>query len=173
MLKSKRTIVLFLALGMLALPTAFAQNKTKPYYPKGFRIGFGLNGGISTHSDFDAVFGADARLQYDLSKETSLTLTTGYSHLKEKHDQDLGVIPVKAGFKHFMTKNFYALGEVGAGFGTHQGSGNTFIWSPSIGYANKYIDISLRYERYNDYHVDQIGLRAAYGFSLKKNKNKK
>ncbi|WP_413512635.1 hypothetical protein [Myroides odoratus] len=173
MRKSKKTIAVFLlAIGVLSMSSSYAQKETKPYYPKGFRIGFGLNGGISTNSDYDAVFGADARLQYDLSKETSLTLTSGYTHLKEKHDQDLGLIPVKAGFKHFMTKNFYVMGEAGAGFGTHKESGNTFIWSPSIGYANKYIDLSFRYERYNDYHVDQIGLRAAYGFSLKNYKKK-
>ncbi|MGG5576963.1 hypothetical protein ACPDHL_06405 [Myroides sp. C15-4] len=172
MTRFTKITALFLALSMGMLPSAFAQKKTVPYYPKGFRIGFGLHGGISTNSDYDAVFGADARLQYDLSKETSFTLTSGYTHLKEKHDQDIGLIPVKAGFKHFMTKNIYAMGELGAGFGTHQGSGNTLIWSPSIGYANKYIDVSLRYERYNDFHVDQIGLRVAYGFSLKNYKKK-
>jgi hypothetical protein len=71
-----------------------------------------------------------------------------------------------------MNKNIYAMGELGAGFGTHKGMGNTFIWAPSIGFANSYIDISLRYERYNDYNTDQLGVRVAYGFSLK-NYNKK
>lgn len=159
-------------LGLLMSSSAMAQKKVKPYYPKGFRVGFGINGGISTNSDYDAVFGADARLQYDLSKETSITLTSGYNHLLAKDNKDLGVIPVKGGFKHFMTKNFYAQGELGIGFGTHQGTGNTFIWTPVIGYANKYIDLSFRYERYQDYGVDQIGLRAAYGFSLKNYKKK-
>jgi len=91
MTRFTKITTLFLALSMGMLPSAFAQKKTVPYYPKGFRIGFGLHGGISTNSDYDAVFGADARLQYDLSKETSFTLTSGYTHLKEKHDQDIWI----------------------------------------------------------------------------------
>ncbi len=169
----KKVFILALCVGSIFIGSdVFAQKNSKPFYPRGFRVGVGINGGISTNSDYNAVIGADARLQYDFSKETSITLTSGYTHLFGKDKQDLGLIPVKAGFKHFMTKNFYAQGELGIGFGTHQGSGNTFIWTPVIGYANKYIDLSFRYERYQDYGVDQIGLRAAYGFSLKNYKKK-
>ncbi len=169
-MKQKVFVIALCAWSLLSSLSVLAQKGEKPYYPKGFRVGLGINGGISTNSDYNAVFGADARLQYDFSKETSITLTSGYNHLSGKDKQDLGLIPVKAGFKHFMSKNFYAQGELGVGFGTHKGSGNTFIWTPVVGYANKYIDLSFRYERYQNYGVDQIGLRAAYGFSLKKYK---
>ncbi|WP_010250713.1 hypothetical protein [Myroides injenensis] len=171
-LSKKFTFTLLTTALFIASP-AIAQKKDKPYYPKGFRIGLGLNAGVPTDGDYDATIGIDARLQYDVSKKTSFTLTSGYTHLFNGDDGDLGFVPVKAGFKHFMSKNIYAMGEAGAGFGTHKGMGNTLILSPSIGFANKYIDVSLRYEHYNDYHTDQLGIRIAYGFSLKNYKKKK
>ncbi len=169
---SKKFAFTLLTGALLIASPAMAQKKTKAYYPKGFRVGFGLNGGLPTNSNYDASVGVDARLQYDVSKKTSFTLTSGYTHLFDGDNGDLGLVPVKAGFKQFLSKNIYAMGELGAGFGTHKGMGNTFLWSPSIGFANKFIDVSLRYENYNDYNTDQIGVRVAYGFSLKNYKKK-
>ena len=90
----------------------------------------------------------------------------------------VGFIPVKAGFKAFVFKDtFYAMGEVGEAFSvTHNYDKNSLLLAPSIGYATKYIDISIRYEHYFDFPnsnngtigkgVDQIGVRFAYGFDL-------
>ncbi|MDR0229736.1 MAG: hypothetical protein LBI72_11845 [Flavobacteriaceae bacterium] len=167
----KKVALLLLMGGVLTTSTIIAQTK-KSDYPKGFRIGLGINGGISTNSAYDGTIGAEARLQYDLSQKTSITLSSGYTHLFSDEVGDKGIVPIKAGFKHFMNKNVYAMGELGAGIGTHTAQGNTLIWAPSIGYANNIIDVSLRYERYNDYNTDQLGIRVAYGFSLK-NYNKK
>ena len=69
------------------------------------------------------------------------------------------------------------MGEIGAAFAvTNDYNKNSLLLAPSIGYATKYIDISLRYERYNDFPnyndnklgkgVGQLGLRLAYGFEL-------
>src|SRR5438045_2027589 len=87
-------------------------------YEGGFRLGFGINGGITTGDYFKWALGGDVRLQYDLTQRTSLTLTTGYTHLfGEENVPDLGFIPAKAGFKAFVWEDrFYVLGEVGAGF---------------------------------------------------------
>lgn len=171
---TKKITSLLMVTGLLAAAPTIAQNKKNPDYPKGFRIGFGINGGMSTNSDYDGAIGADVRLQYDLNPKASLTLTSGFNHLFNSEDGDRGLVPIKAGFKHFMNKNVYAMGEVGAGIGTHSGQGNTLIWSPSVGFANHFIDVSLRYERYQDYNTDQLGIRIAYGLSLKNyNKNKK
>ena len=139
-------------------------------YDQKFRLGFGVNAGAATGDYFNFALGGDVRLQYDLTQKTSLTLTTGYTQLfgKEDYIDDLGFIPVKAGFKAFVLKdNFYVLGEVGAGFAvTNDYDETTFIWAPGIGYANKYIDLSVRYEGLNDFKTDQIALRLAYGFKL-------
>ena len=150
-------------------------------YDQGFRPGFGANVGYVFEDAYDFSLGIDARLQYDLSKRTSLTLTTGFTNLFVGDDniKDVGFIPVKAGFKAFVWEDqFYVLGEVGAGFAvTNDYNDTTLILSPGIGYANKYFDASLRYEYYNDLPtfrgvngngegVGQIALRLAYGFQL-------
>ena len=163
-------------------------------YDQGFRLGFGLSGGYilnpSTGGFGPDVFtglalGGDVRLQYDFSKRLSVTLTTGYNHFFVNEDFgdnpltpgidspfcDVGQIPVKAGFKAFFWEDqFYALGEAGAGFTVSKNSpfaeDTTIILSPGIGWANKYVDLSLRYEHYTEFETGQVALRLAYGFQL-------
>jgi hypothetical protein len=158
---------------VFAIALLFANNsqaqETKNF-DQGFRLGIGLNGGLPTNNDiYDWSLGGDVRLQYDLSKKTSVTLTTGFTNLFiNQNVKDLGFIPIKAGFKAFVWEDqFYILGEVGGGIAVTNGyDKNTYIWAPGIGYANKAIDISLRYEAYTEYDTDQIALRVAYGFKL-------
>jgi len=162
-------------------------------YDQGFRLGFALNGGYifnpSNRTPFGGgnadIFagptaGADIRLQYDLSKRLSVTLTTGYNHFfidKDLKDLpftdfcDVGQIPVKAGFKAFFWEDqFYGLAEVGAGFTVTKNSpfaeDTTVILAPGIGWANEYIDLSLRYEHFTEFETGQVALRLAYGFRL-------
>ncbi|OXA84980.1 hypothetical protein [Flavobacterium hercynium] len=155
---------------LLYANTTFAQDSQTKNYDQGFRLGFGVNGGVPTDGDYDWALGGDVRLQYDLTKKTSLTLTTGFTNLfvSEENAKDLGFIPAKAGFKAFIWEDqFYLLGEVGAGFAVTNGyNDTTFLWSPGIGYANKYIDVSVRYEDYNKFKTNQVALRLAYGFNL-------
>lgn len=166
-----------LALGAALLLSAgtFAQdinNTTSTAinnYEQGFRLGFGLNAGLTTGDYFNWALGGDVRLQYDLTQKTSLVLTTGFTNLfGEDNVKDLGFIPAKLGFKAFIWEDrFYVLGEAGAGFAvTNNYDETTFLWAPGIGYATDVIDISLRYEGMNDFQADQIGLRIAYGFKL-------
>jgi len=170
----KVQMICLAAFAFLFANTAFAQESETKNYDQGFRLGFGINGGIPTDNDYDWSLGGDVRLQYDLSKKTSLTLTTGFTNLFMGKDElgndvkDLGFIPAKAGFKAFVLKDqFYVLGEVGAGFAVTNGyDKTTFLWAPGIGYANKYIDLSIRYEDYHDFKTNQVALRVAYGFDL-------
>lgn len=164
----------FLAAGLMMLGFgSYAQDTTTNLsndgYTGGFRLGIGVNAGVPTANEFNFALGGDVRLQYDMSEKTSLTLTTGYTHLFADEDvPDLGFIPAKLGFKAFVWGDrFYVLGEAGAGFAvTNDYNETTFLWSPGIGYATDKIDISLRYEGMNDFHTDQIALRFAYGFRL-------
>lgn len=156
---------------------SFAQEKTN--YDQGFRLGFGLNAGLPTNNPYDFNLGADARLQYDLSKKYSLTFTTGFSNMfVSGKDNDLGYIPAKAGFKAFVLKDqLYLMGEVGAAFAvTNDYDKTSLLLSPTIGYATSKIDISLRYDHFNDFPVEKdntikeglglISLRLAYGFKI-------
>lgn len=137
-------------------------------YDQGFRFGIGVSAGMPTDNNYDFALGADARLQYDLTQKSSLTLTSGYTHLfLDNGGEDLGFIPVKAGFKYFVGESVYLAGEAGAGIPvTNDYTKTTFLWSPSIGWANDVIDISARYEGMNDFGTDQVALRIAYGFKL-------
>lgn len=171
-MKMATTIKNLLLAATLAFCSAgFAQKgaSSSENYDQGFRVGFGINAGAVTGDYFNWSLGADARLQYDFSRRTSITLTTGYTHLFGDDDiPDLGFIPLKGGFKAFVWEDqFYVLGEIGAGFAvTNDYDETALLWAPGIGYANKYIDISVRYEGMTDFEADQIVLRLAYGFRL-------
>lgn len=177
-------IVMLLAVSMLLANNIQAQDtsSTSPKnYDQGFRLGFGITGGYAVHDPYKLTLGGDARLQYDLSKRYSFTLTTGYTNLfiSERDGNDVGFIPAKAGFKAFVWNDqFYIMGEAGGAFAVaNQYHKTSLLLAPSIGYATKYIDISLRYEHYNDFArinndgtvgkgAGQVGLRVAYGFDL-------
>lgn len=177
-------IVMLLAVSMLFANNIQAQDtsSTSPKnYDQGFRLGFGITGGYAVHDPYKLTLGGDARLQYDLSKRYSFTLTTGYTNLfiSERDGNDVGFIPAKAGFKAFVWNDqFYIMGEAGGAFAVaNQYHKTSLLLAPSIGYATKYIDISLRYEHYNDFArinndgtvgkgAGQVGLRVAYGFDL-------
>lgn len=148
-----------------------------------WRLGFGVEGGIPTgdlngYSHFE--LGGTARLQYDLTRNFSLMLTSGFYNFFS-HEQatingtvypavsdNLGLVPVKAGAKIFFAGNLYADGEVGAGFETSATKNTKLILSPGIGWANHQWDIGLRYENFsgqaNNYGT--VALRLAYGFNL-------
>jgi hypothetical protein len=178
----KIKFVLVLAVSMMFANHLEAQD-TKPAanYDQGFRLGIGANVGYAVHNPYKLSLGADARLQYDLSKRYSVTLTTGFTNLfvDKAAGSDLGFIPAKTGFKAFVWNDqFYVMGEAGAAFAVTNGYNKTsLLLAPSIGYATKYIDISLRYEHYNDFArvnnngtrsdgVGQVAVRLAYGLAL-------
>jgi hypothetical protein len=142
-----------------------------------FRFGIGLEvgaptGNASTGSSF--VLGVTPRLQYGLTNDLALTLTSGYYNFFGKNNvADGGVVPLKAGIKAFFAESLYFGAEVGAGFETNSGGSTKFIASPGLGWANKSWDISARYENFsgnnafgigNNYGL--VGLRLAYGFGL-------
>ncbi|EIA08944.1 hypothetical protein [Flavobacterium frigoris] len=169
------------AVSIMFANNAQAQDTAVKNYDQGFKLGFGVSGGYATQDPYKLALGADARLQYDLTKRYSLTLTTGFTNLfvSEADGSDLGFIPAKAGFKAFVWNDeFYVMGEAGAAFAVTNGYDQTsLILAPSVGYATKYIDVSLRYEHYSDFPtvnnngstgkgVGQVGVRLAYGFEL-------
>lgn len=177
--KLKINSLLVLVISLFFTGNLHAQTSTTSSdknYDQGFRLGFGLNAGYVFEDPYGFTLGGDARIQYDFSKRTSVTLTTGFTNLFIDDDiKDLGFIPVKAGFKGFIWEDrFYLLGEAGAAIAVTNGYNDTsLLLSPGIGYANKYVDVSLRYEYYGDFKdqngdkgIGQVALRLAYGFKL-------
>jgi hypothetical protein len=179
---TKLKALFVIAISAFFSTTSSAQDTSSSTYDKGFRLGVGVNGGIGVNDPYQGVVGGDVRLQYDLSKRYSLTMTTGYTNIfvPEDRGNDLGFIPVKAGFKAFIWDDrFYLMGEAGAAISVANHYNQTsLLLSPAIGYATKYVDISVHYEHYNDFEkfnadgtsngtgLGQIGVRLAYGFKL-------
>ncbi|WP_372752547.1 hypothetical protein [Mariniflexile sp.] len=147
-------------------------------YNRNFKFGVGLNGGLPLNDPYNYVLGADARLQYNISSAYSLCFTAGYNNLFVKDGDDFGYIPVKVGYKTFLFANeFYVMGELGGAFSiTKEYKENSMLFCPSVGYATKYVDISLRYEFLKDFPMikdgvadtglAQLMVRLAYGFGL-------
>jgi len=188
----KIKFVLVLAISIMFANNSNAQDtEAATNYDQGFRLGVGLNAGYAVHDPYKLALGADVRGQYDLSERYSFTLTTGYTNLfvskadgfpGQTEGKDLGIIPAKAGFKAFIWEDqFYVMGEAGAAFAVSNVDNTrdktSLLLSPSIGYASKYIDISLNYTHYNHFDrlnsngslgrgVGQVGVRLAYGFKL-------
>jgi hypothetical protein len=167
-----------------------ANVKAQVIAPNKFRFGVGVEGGIVTgdaHDFSNLELGGTARLQYGLSPQVALTLTSGYYNffgknvpgLNEKY-QSLGMVPIKAGVKYFFTQNLYVAGEAGVGIETktfaYQGEADDLasqthtklLLTPGIGWADKHWDVGVRYENYSgqDTNYGLVGLRLAYGFGL-------
>lgn len=156
---------------------AFAQ-KSSDGYNRNFKYGVGLNSGLPLNDPYDFIIGGDLRVQYNVSETYSLCLTAGYNNLFVKDEVDFGYIPIKIGYKTFIFKNeFYVMGEIGGAFSTTKTYDyNSMMFSPSIGYATKYVDISLRYEFLKDFPIIKdhemdnglanLMIRFAYGFDF-------
>lgn len=177
-----KTTTKFFAIASLAVASvistnAQAQTMETMGRETGVRLGIGISGGITEdNSPFKMGAGADLRLQVDMSKELSLTATSGYTRMFGRGElPDYDFIPAKGGVKVFPFKALYGLGEIGAGFGIKDGSKTSLIWSAGIGHAwSNGLDISARYEGYQQdsssstytMATGQYALRIAYGFKL-------
>lgn len=143
------------------------------------KLGIGIFGGIPTSDAYSVALGADLRYQFDIDKQLSIPVTAGYTRFLGKEIgntgvdvPDFGYIPVKAGVKYFFNESgsgIYGLAELGAGFGTNEGSGTSFVYSPALGYAwSNGLDLGVKYEGLakDGNSTGYVGLRLAYGFSL-------
>ncbi|MBP0903667.1 hypothetical protein ACFSKN_03695 [Mariniflexile gromovii] len=174
----KNTTKILIALFVFVYSNVAMSQQSDDGYNRNFKFGVGLNGGLPLNEPYDFNAGADVRLQYNISSAYSLCLTAGYNNLFLKDEADFSYVPVKVGYKTFLFKNeFYVMGEIGGAFSTTKDyNENSMIFCPSVGYATKYVDISLRYEFLKNFPImkdgvvdnglAQLMVRLAYGFSL-------
>lgn len=176
-----------LAICLFAI-TAKAQI-TQTHSDNPLHFGVGAEGGITLSGIASKTeLGATGRVQYDVSKNFALTLTSGYyEFLGTNVRAAMGMVPVKLGLKAHVGSGFYFSGEAGAGFETQNfnvlknvdnGIPRTtkLLWSGGFGYAVKSWDFSLRYESFfgnnKSYYVNDnintnfslVGLRVGYTF---------
>jgi hypothetical protein len=180
----KKTSNLIMAIS-LVVAIFFCNNANAQSNDSKFRLGIGIDGLLPVGSFTNTVnFGLaiTPRLQYNVDNKFALTFTSGFYHFFTKKiflteglgagssmENDLDIVPVKAGLKYFVLPNIYVAGEAGAGFEVEDGGGPVdLILSPSLGYASKNWDIGLRYENFRGQNssVGVLGIRIAYGFGL-------
>lgn len=176
----KKTTTIFALFCLLVCSSTVIAQLKSDNYQRNFKFGVGLNTGLPLNEPYSLNLGGDIRAQYNISETYSLCFTTGYNNLFVKDNApNFGYIPVKVGYKTFLFSNeFYAMGEIGGAFSVTKKdySSNSMLFCPSVGYATKYVDISLRYEFLKDFPIikdnvvdnglAQIMLRLAYGFDL-------
>lgn len=163
---------------------AFSSVKAQDAAMSGPKLGIGAEFGFPL-GDFGKVskFGVGGSLlyQHPIADKLNVTGSAGYLNFQGK-DYDLGgvtvkggnagFIPVKAGLRYFLAENIFVNGEVGAVFGTADGAGTAFAYSPGVGVefpvADKStIELGARYEGWsNDGTSSFIGLRLAWNFGL-------
>ena len=159
----------------------FATNlKAQTTPANAWRMGIGFDSGLPTGNltfSSKLVLGGTIDLQYGISNNFAITLTSGADHFLSKINpvtnhvfDSFGVIPIKLGIKEFFAPNIYFGAQTGIAIEeTDSGAGNTkFALVPALGYANSHWDFSARYEHYSG-QGDPYGfvaLRIAYGFAL-------
>ena len=176
-----------IAAAFMAAALFFTTNvKAQTVDKSAWRFGVGVEGLLPTgnlHNLSNIGLGGTARVQYGVSSNLALMLTSGYYNYFGKAIGDgtdtkypsFGLVPLKAGAKVFVDGGFYFSGEVGAGFETrdvyadNNGNKDTkLLLSPGLGWANKSWDVGARYENFsgqsNNYGT--VALRVAYGFAL-------
>jgi hypothetical protein len=157
-------------------PPPAAPSPTNTYDP--FSLSIGLEVGIPTyvaHTASNIELGGTGQFQYRPVQSFAVTLTSGYYDIVGKTipSQNLNykgfqIVPVQAGPRFFLTENFYAGVEAGAGFVTTLHGNTKFLVAPGIGYATKYLDLGVRYEAITGqgYNYGFVGARLAYNFGL-------
>ena len=156
--------------------TTSVKAQTTPANALRFNIGVdaGLpTGNLTIGSNF--VLGGTARLQYGVSNNFAITLTSGADHFFSKVNpatgqnyNSFGIIPIKAGIKEFFVPNIYFGVEAGIGIEqVNSGHANTkLLVSPAVGWGSKHWDIGVRYDNYSGQNDPYgfVALRVAYGF---------
>lgn len=172
----KKLFLLTAIAGLFAFSNVSAQ--TKDVAMSGNKFGIGAEFAFPTGSfgDFyDLGYGASLQFQTPIVEKLNFTATAGYLNFKAKDEiggGNYGAIPVKIGARYFIAENFYAGGELGASFGTEEGSETSFVYTPNIGVEfpvsdKGSIDLGARYEAWsNNGTLKFVGLRLAYNFGL-------
>lgn len=167
---------------LLAVASFFIINHTNAQTnPNESKIGLGLDAAfpIGDFKDIaDYAIGVSLLYQKPVAENLSITGNVGYlrfhgpavfSNIKYKQ----GFVPIKAGARYFIAKNFYGSGELGVAISTASGSGTgtSFAYAPSLGTEfpvgkTGSVDVGLRYESWSRSNgtLSFAGIRAGYNF---------
>jgi len=173
----KKLFLLTAIAGIFAFSNVSAQ--TKDVAMSGQKLGIGAEFAFPTGNFGDVYnlgYGGSLQFQTPIAEKLNFTATAGFLNFKAKDEfggGNYGTIPVKIGARYFLAENFYAGGELGAAFGTQDGSNTSFVYTPHIGVEfpvsdKGSIDLGARYEAWSQDGgtLRFVGLRLAYNFGL-------
>jgi hypothetical protein len=180
-----------LTLSMFALlgQNVNAQSSTKTEtYASGIRLSIGAETGIpvgSLRNGYNWNFGGSVQGDFPLiNEQLYATLNSGYNNIFARNNpgqNDIHLIPVKAGLKYFPVSLLYIQGEAGASFlinskTTQSEKSAAFVYAPQVGVllpvgGKNYIDAGIRFEGNTKFYENGkannfLGLRIAYVFNL-------
>jgi Outer membrane protein beta-barrel domain len=188
----KMTLVA-IALSTIAAVNAQAQttdNSTKAT-ATGVILSVGPEAGIPVGSLSDRYawnFGGSVQADFPIwTNQLYLTTSAGLNSLFVKdnytvNQNNLLLLPVKAGLRYYPVDRFYIQGEAGASFLFNKNESGydkttSFAYSPSVGYQfalakGQYLDAGVKFEGNTKFTTNGsannfIGLRLAYSFGLK------
>ncbi|MBD1364183.1 hypothetical protein IDJ77_10215 [Mucilaginibacter sp. ZT4R22] len=156
----KKVLLLLTVLCGLSIG-AFAQSSTE-----GGKWNIGLDAGLplgSLGDLYSSSIGASVKYEHPIGTSTFLTGSAGYQRFFIKGDvkdalkalgidkSGVGIIPVKAGLKHYFNDGFFAEAQAGAAFSTESGGSTSFVYAPGIGYTFKGgFEAGVRYEGFSE-----------------------
>lgn len=171
----KKLFLLTAVAGLFAFSNVNAQTKS-PKLSLGAEFAFPMG-------DFGDVFnlgyGGSLQYQHPVAENLLVTGSAGFTNFQTKEiagtKMNSGFIPVKVGARYYFGEYFFGAAEVGAAFGTKDGSGTRFAYTPGIGVDfpvsdTGSIELGARYEGWSKGDAlvapSFIGLRLAYNFGL-------
>lgn len=187
-----KTGAITLSLLFAAVAGTYAQKNTAVNTggrPSGVLLSVGPEAGLplgSLKDGFDWSLGGSVQAEMPVVKKSLyVLLNAGYNNFFAKDDlvgqQDLQLIPVKAGLKFYPYKNLYVQGTAGASFVANKKDAGAdksaaFVYSPQIGYliplgGNNYLDAGVKFESIAKLNNggstgNFLGVRVAYGLNL-------
>ncbi|TKC65346.1 hypothetical protein FBD94_01975 [Pedobacter hiemivivus] len=171
----KKLLLLTAVAGLFAFTSVNAQTKT-PRLSIGAEFAFPMG----DYGDvFNLGYGGSLQYQHPVAANLLITGSAGYTNFQTKEilgvKENAGYIPVKAGARYYFGEYFFGSAEIGAAFGTKDGAGTKFAYSPGVGVDfpvsdSGSIELGARYEGWTkgDHLVAPsfIGLRLAYNFGI-------
>ena len=133
-------------------------------------------------------FGGALRAEIAIGDRYAITANGAYNLFLTKSKlgtklANIEAIPVKLGFKHYPSPDFYIEGQAGAAFHMGASSRTSFVWSPGFGTyfktgnSNNKLEFGLRYEAWTNTSYGAtstlkttsfsfIGLKLGYVFGI-------
>jgi hypothetical protein len=157
-----RKIIFLLTLSLGFTFSSFAQSTKIGDFNVGI---YGALPLYNMRSIFDQAIGASLKYEYYWQKDLNFTFEGGYESFVVRTNlqnplvaSTIGYVPLKFGLKAYMTKGFYAEGQLGVVVYGQHGGGDAFDSSCGIGYSfKKGFEIGLRYEQWNQTPQNNVG----------------